>query len=159
MKVSKDQHLKAERKFLSAAVTESFSSFFCSLWRQPSLSALFSGLFHDCHHFGSLGWQSFKTAITSAVFHDSLWWRSSLRQSSMTVFQGGHHFYSLWFHFFMAAITSEVFDDSLWWQPLMTAMTSTVFDDSAFLARTLRSRVREKGVEKQKHILGRPWLI
>ena len=62
-------------------------------WRQPSLQQNFGQslitIFKDSHHFsktfGSLWWQSFKTAITSAelwaVFDASLWWQPSLQQN------------------------------------------------------------------------------
>ena len=42
-------------------------------------------IFQDSHHFGSLWWQSLKTAITSAVFDDNLSRQPSLRQSLMVV--------------------------------------------------------------------------
>ena len=74
-------------------------------------------LFKDSHHFSSLWWHSWRTAITSAVFDDTLWRQTSIQQNF----------------------------GSLWWDFFKTAITSAVFDDSAFLKRTtLRGRFREK---------------
>ena len=122
--------------------------------------------FQGSHHFGSLWWRSFMTAIASPVFtdfttaitsaafaDDSFSRQPSLRQSLMTVSQHSHHFGSLWWHSIKTDMTSAVFDDALSIKTAITsavlddtfktAITSAVFDDSAFLKRTFRSRFRE----------------
>ena len=100
-------------------------------------------IFKDSHHFGSLWWQSFKTAITSAVFHDNLSRQPSLRQSSLTVFLRQS---------LKRVITSAVFDDNLQRHPSLRRSFITMFDDSAFLQRTLHGRFREKQVTTSQ-----PW--
>ena len=109
-------------------------------------SLVFSPVFKDSHHFSSLWWQSFKTAlktaITSAelwaVFDDKLLRQPSLQQnfgqSLMTIFKDSHHFSrtlgDVWWPALMTILQdSHHFSRTLgdaWWQSLMT-----VFNDNA----------------------------
>ena len=95
-------------------------------------------IFRHSHHFGSLCWQSFKTAITWPVFDDNLSRQPSLRlsltnlktqasrgQSSMTICHGSHRFGHLWWQSFKRAITSAflitvlaITSTMFWWQCL-----------------------------------------
>ncbi len=98
------------------------------------LSAVFSRVFEDGHHFSSLWSKSFKTAITSAVFSSYLFLKSSKTTITSAVFSGvfedSHHFGSLWSQSFKTAITSAVFDHSLSRQPSLWQSLITVFRDS-----------------------------
>ena len=93
-----------------------------SLSRQTSIGQSLLTLFQDRHHFGSLWWHSFKTAIARAVFDDTHSRQPSLRQSLVTLFQDSHHL------------------GSLWWQCF-----------AALLKRTLRSRFRQKNSGYRPH--------